>query len=250
MKLKIRSDDTSVLQEHGWSQMGDWLAELRDDSRAEPPGDGHAEMDPAGDPWSAALAEADALAEARARDEARARAQATARARADARAQARASAEARAGATERPVIGDQLRMPIMWCEMGSCISWYTHPAALGEADTRARAIAAGWRIDALGRLACPRCQQTDPGFWASCPVVPRDRYTAIARTAGAAAVPGDCTAGSAGGTSRDPGRAASGYPPASRAELEWHHDLPAAQVMPVGWSAERPPSASVLAAWP
>jgi hypothetical protein len=257
MKLKIRSDDTSVLQEHGWSQMGDWLAELRDDSRAEPPGDGHAEMDPAGDPWSAALAEADALAEARARDEARARAQAGARARADAlaeararaqadaRAQARASAEARAAAAERPVIGDQLRMPVMWCEIGSCISWYTHPAALGEADTRARAIAAGWRIDALGRLACSRCQQTDPGFWASCPVVPQDRYTAIARTARAAALPGDRTAGSAGETSRDPGCAASGHPPASQAELEWHHDLPATQPMPVGWSAERPPGACV-----
>jgi len=262
MKINVRPDDASMVQKHGWAQTGHRLAELRADSRTEPPGNGHAEADSADDPWSAALAQADALAEARARTEARARAQADARARADAlaearararadaRAQARASAEARAGATERPVIGDQLRMPIMWCEMGSCISWYTHPAALGEADTRARAIAAGWRIDALGRLACPRCQQTDPGFWASCPVVPRDRYTAIARTAGAAAVPGDCTAGSAGGTSRDPGRAASGYPPASRAELEWHHDLPAAQVMPVGWSAERPPSASVLAAWP
>jgi len=92
------------------------------------------------------------------------------------------------------VIGDQLRVPIMWCEMGSCISWHADPAALGEADTRARAIEAGWRVDALGRLACPRCQQTDPGFWASRPVVPWDRYTAIARTAhatawGAAAMP-------------------------------------------------------------
>ena len=265
MKLKIRSGDASVLHEHGWSQMGDWLAELRDDSGAEPPGDGRAEADPAGDPWPEALAQADALAEARARDEARARAQATARARADARAEARAraqadaraqarasaEADARAAATERPVIGDQLRMPIMWCEMGSCISWYTHPAALGEADTRARAIAAGWRIDALGRLACPQCQQTDPCFWAARPVVPSDRYTAIARTARAAAMPGDRTAGSAAeGTSRDPGRAASGYPPASRAELEWHDDLPAAQAMPAGWPAERPPSASVPVAWP
>ena len=68
----------------------------------------------------------------------------------------------------------------MWCEMGSCISWYADPAALGEADTRARAIAAGWRIDALGRLACPRCQQSDPGFWASRPVVPCDRDMAVA----------------------------------------------------------------------
>jgi hypothetical protein len=261
MKIKIRPDDASTLQNDGWSQTGDWLAELRDDSRAEPPGDGRPEADPADDPWSAALAQADALAEARARDEARARAQAAARARAEARAEARAraqaearararaearaQAEARAAATARAVIGDQLRIPIMWCEMGSCISWYADPEALGEADTRARAIAAGWRIDALGRLACPQCQQTDSGFWACCPVVPRDRYTAIAGTALAAAVPGDRAAGGAGGTIHGSGRAASGYPPLSRAELEWQHDLPAAQPMPVGWSAEGRPSASV-----
>jgi hypothetical protein len=83
----------------------------------------------------------------------------------------------------RAVIGDQLRMPIMWCEMGSCISWHADPEALGEGDTRARAIRAGWRIDAFGRLACPHCQQTDPGFRASRPVVLWDRYTAIARAA-------------------------------------------------------------------
>ena len=133
-----------------------------------------------------------------------------------------------AGAAVRAVIGDQLRMPIMWCEMGSCVSWHADPAALGEADTRARAIDAGWRIDALGRLACPRCQQSDPGFWASRPVAVRDRDMAPARTAPIPAVPGDGTAcGASLPSSRDPGRAARGYPPASRAELEWHHDLPA-----------------------
>ena len=85
----------------------------------------------------------------------------------------------------------------MWCEMGSCISWHSDPAALGEGDARARAIRAGWRIDAFGRLACPRCQQTDPGFRVSRPVVPWDRHTAIARAARAAwiaAVPGNRTA--------------------------------------------------------
>ena len=71
----------------------------------------------------------------------------------------------------------------MWCEMGSCITWYADPAALGEADTRARAIAAGWRIDGLGRLACPTCQQTDPFFWTSCAVMPWDRYVAMVRAA-------------------------------------------------------------------
>ena len=115
--------------------------------------------------------------------------------------------------TVRAVIGDQLRMPVMWCEMGSCISWHADPAALGEADTRARAIDAGWRIDAFGRLACPRCQQTDPGFWATSPVVRWDRYTAVARAARAAGR-GDGTAAASWGSSGDPGRAASGYPPA------------------------------------
>jgi hypothetical protein len=136
----------------------------------------------------------------------------------------------------------------MWCEMGSCISWHADPAALGEADTRARAIGAGWRIDALGRLACPQCQQTDPRFWASCPVVPSDRYTAITRAARAAAVRGDRAArGAAVRTSGDRGRAASGYPPASRAGLIWHHDFPVAQVMSAGRRAERPASAFVPA---
>ena len=124
--------------------------------------------------------------------------------------------------TGRAVIGDQLRMPIMWCEMGSCISWHADPAALGEADTRARAISAGWRIDALGRLACPRCQQTDPAFWTTDPVVLWDRYTAVARAA-RAAVRSDGTAGvAARGSSRDPGRAAGGYPPARPPEPGWH----------------------------
>jgi hypothetical protein len=58
--------------------------------------------------------------------------------------------------TERAAIGDELRIPLAWCEMGSCISHYADPAALGEADIRARAIAAGWRVDALGQLACPQ----------------------------------------------------------------------------------------------
>ena len=64
--------------------------------------------------------------------------------------------------------------------MGSCIGRHADPAALGEADARARAISAGWRVDALGRLACPRCQQTSPGFRASRPVTLWDRDSAVA----------------------------------------------------------------------
>ena len=201
--------------------MDDWLAELRDDDRAGPPGNGHAGGDGADDPWPAALAQAGARAETGVRTETRPAAQAAA----SAEARARADAADHAGAIERAVIGDQLRMPIIWCEMGSCISWYADPAALGEADTRARAIGAGWRVDALGRLACRRCQQTDPCFWASRPVVPWDRHTAIARAARAAAVPDDGAADSAGWAgSCDPGRLASAA--ADLAVPGWQRQFP------------------------
>jgi len=84
--------------------------------------------------------------------------------------------------TERAAIGDELRIPIAWCEMGSCISHYADEGALGEADIRARAIAAGWRLDALSRLACPQCQQSDSWFWTAHPVALWDRDTAVAMT--------------------------------------------------------------------
>ena len=150
MKIKHRSDDASTLQDSEWLQTDGWLAALRDDAPAD---DGDARSARGGD------ARPEVLAEAAAREEAAARA-------------------ASAASTVRAVIGDQLRIPMMWCELGSCVSRYADPAALGEADIRVRAINAGWRIDALGRLACPSCQQTDAGFWATDPVVPWDRHTA------------------------------------------------------------------------
>ena len=69
----------------------------------------------------------------------------------------------------RAIIGDEIRIPVMWCEFGPCIARYTHPGALGEGDLRARALAAGWRYDALGRLACPDCVQHDSTFWPTRP---------------------------------------------------------------------------------
>src|SRR5215469_7102434 len=92
-----------------------------------------------------------------------------------ARAPASARRASRPGTAGRAVIGDQLRIPIVWCEMAPCISHHTSPVALGEADVRARAIAAGWRVDRLGRLTCPGCQQSSPWFWPAHPVVPWDR---------------------------------------------------------------------------
>jgi len=193
VKTDIWPDDTSMLQ------MSGWLAELRDDGGAEsrpagrqpgPVGTRSSRPEPAAAGLNGPISQVEIFAaEARARAEARAHVQARTRARAMARARSRG----RAPGTERAVIGDELRMPIMWCEMGSCISWHSDSAALGEADIRARAIAAGWRVDALGRLACPRCQQSDGRFWATHPVRLRARDTA------AAAAERDDVAGAAGG---------------------------------------------------
>ena len=80
--------------------------------------------------------------------------------------------------TQRAVVGDRIRRPAAWCEMAACISRYEDPAALGEADIRARALAAGWRHDAVGRLVCPYCQQRNPGLWPACPVVPHEHTAA------------------------------------------------------------------------
>ena len=199
MKIKIRPDDTSM------HQMNDWLAELRDDNPAEPLGQGGA-APASGGARPEVLAERPAPAEPAAFAERPAPAEPAAFAERPAPAEQRPAPAERPAAAERPapaepaeatvraVIGDQLRMPIMWCEMGSCISWHADPAALGLGDARARAIGAGWRIDAFGRLACPQCQQTDPGFRVSRPVVLWDRHTAIARAARIAAEPGDRTA--------------------------------------------------------
>src|SRR5215472_7222288 len=184
-------------------QMSGWLAELRDDGGAEgrpagrqpgPVGTRSSRPEPAAAGLNGPISQVQIFAaEARARAEARAHVQARTRARAMARARSRG----RAPGTERAVIGDELRMPIMWCEMGSCISWHSDSAALGEADIRARAIAAGWRVDALGRLACPRCQQSDGRFWATHPV--RLRAPGAAPAALSAASDCDDAAGVGGG---------------------------------------------------
>jgi hypothetical protein len=67
--------------------------------------------------------------------------------------------------------------------MAPCISHHTSRAALGEADNRARALSAGWRLDRLGRLTCPECQQSSPWFWPAHPVVPWDRAAAATMAA-------------------------------------------------------------------
>jgi hypothetical protein len=82
---------------------------------------------------------------------------------------------------------------MVWCELepGSCVSWHGDREALGMADVRARAIAAGWRIDALGRLTCPQCQQRSVIFRATQQVVLWNRAYALTRAAREAARQGN-----------------------------------------------------------
>ena len=80
--------------------------------------------------------------------------------------------------TQRAVVGDRIRRPTAWCEMAACISRYEDPAALGEADIRARALGAGWRHDADGRLICPYCQRRHPGPSAAYPAAGPDNTPA------------------------------------------------------------------------
>ena len=204
MKIKIRPDDATTLQADEWLQMNDWLAELREDNRAGPPAPDAARAEPPRGstrpevparpataaapprPATSAIPAGPATSSTPPRPATSAILAWPATSATPARP-ATAAGPGRpagpAGATVRAVIGDQLRIPITWCEMGCCISWRCDPAALGEGDARARALGADWRIDAFGRLACPRCQQTNPDFRASRPVVPWDRYTAIVAAA-------------------------------------------------------------------
>ena len=79
-----------------------------------------------------------------------------------------------ATATEQAVIGDELRELAAWCQIGACIARHTERGALGEADIRNKAVAAGWCVDLFGRLICPSCQQRY-AVWSTRPLVRADR---------------------------------------------------------------------------
>jgi hypothetical protein len=89
----------------------------------------------------------------------------------------------------RALIGEEMRTPTVWCELEprTCISWYADREALGVADVRERAITVGWRIDALGRLTCPQCQQRSASFRTTQPVVLWSRGYALTMAAREAA---------------------------------------------------------------
>ena len=220
---------TNVSKRDAIAQAMDWLGQLREDDRAEPTLGG------SGEPAPVPAATGPAVTTPAVTGPAVAAPAVTAPAAAVPPAPVGPSAplpappvprvsdeDVRDGAAiaERAPIGDELRIPIAWCDMDACISYYEHPAALGEADIRTRAIAAGWRVDAVGRLACPQCQQSVPWFWTTQPVVPWDRGRAVTAAARmAAAVRAEAT-GSAGGTA-EPGT------------------IPAVESPPAPWPAER-----------
>jgi hypothetical protein len=92
------------------------------------------------------------------------------------------------------IIADQIRLPVAWCDMTGCGAVFADPAALGEADNRARAAAAGWRQDRAGQLLCPACQQRHR------PAPAQREFRPLPATAGAhTAIDG--TARAAGGVS-------------------------------------------------
>ncbi len=165
MKTNVRNED-AIAQAMGW------LDELREEVRAEPVFETAGEPATAGGPPASGTARPpDPVSDG---------------------PEMRESFEV----IETAPIGDALRIPIAWCEMDSCISHYGHPAALGEADIRARAIAAGWRVDALIRLACPQCQRSVPWFRTTHPIVRWDRDRAVrAATRMTAAVRDDAAGG-------------------------------------------------------
>ncbi len=178
MKTNVRNEDAIT------SAMG-WLDQLREDGQAEPVSE--SDSGPAACPPVEASACPPVEASARPPNT----------------ASGRHEMRERAEIIEPAPIGDALRIPVAWCEMGSCISHYEHPAALGEADIRARAIEAGWRVDALGRLACPQCQRSGPWFWTTHPIVLWDRHRAVTAVAAMTTAAGhDATGGAGRGAGR------------------------------------------------
>jgi hypothetical protein len=157
MRLKIRPEDVKALE------MSDWLARLRDEVSGET-GRDETELE--------SVAPAQQLT----------RPPTSTTTFATATPGSRPSTGATTGVGReqavRAVIGNELHIPIVWCEMGSCISHHTDPAALGEADVRTRALRAGWRLDRFGRLACVDCLQSNSWFRTAYPVVLWDREVA------------------------------------------------------------------------
>jgi hypothetical protein len=113
--------------------------------------------------------------------------------------------------TEHCVIGDQIRLPAAYCDIVGCEAAFADPAALGEADNRARALVAGWRADDFGRLVCPACQQRDG--------LTRPRISGPEPDTGAGPTPTGVPPGPRDGSPRDGGSPRGGSPSARARSL-------------------------------
>src|SRR5690348_7541413 len=116
--------------------------------------------------------------------------------------------------TEHCAIGDQIRLPATCCDFVDCGAEFADPAALGEADNRARALVAGWRADAFGRLLCPACQQHHGVRW---PWIPGPEPAAGGGRTPAAVPPGTSGGGSPSVQARNPSVQAKS--PSARADV-------------------------------
>jgi hypothetical protein len=148
--------------------------------------------------------------------------------------------------TEHCLIGDQIRPPTTCCDFVGCGSEYVDPAALGEADNRARALVAGWRTDAFGRLLCPACQQHHGVRW---PWIPGPEPEA----GGGRTPPGSSDGGSPSGRARSPSAQAKSPPAQANVAgshgvvshgrhrmAGWVHVLTALASGNNGWSVTQP----------
>jgi len=145
--------------------------------------------------------------------------------------------------TEHCVIGDQIRVPAACCDIVGCGAVFADPAALGEADNRARALVAGWCADAFGRLVCPACQQLHG--------VTRPRIRGREPDAGggltpAAVPPGPCGDGSPSVRAKRAKVAGwrSTVSPGRHGRAGWPHVLAAQASGSNGWSAPLPVTGS------
>ena len=144
--------------------------------------------------------------------------------------------------TEHCVIGDRIRVPAAWCDLVGCAAKFADPAALGEADNRARALAAGWCADSVGQLVCPACQQRDDVAgpqWVPGHGVDDDRDPAPADPAPTAAAPGRRRSGSESvrlAMTRLRSAAGSGR----HRRAQWPHLLSALANDLTSWDAQQP----------
>jgi len=152
--------------------------------------------------------------------------------------------------TEHCAIGDQIRLPTTCCDFVGCGAEFADPAALGEADSRARALVAGWRTDAFGRLLCPACQQHHGVRW---PWIPGPEPAADGGRTLTAVPPGPSDGGSSSARAGNPSVQAKS--PSAQANVAgsrgvvshgrhrmagWVHVLTALASGNNGWSVTQP----------